>query len=144
MMPKLEDTATRYLALYENIQKTNPTALPDLFDDAFEFKDPFNDVLGVEHFARLLAKTKSDVSDPRFVISSQAWDNRTLFVKWQFSGTIPVLKNWQVTGMSEITFNDENLVASHTDYWDASEYFYGRLPLIGSLIRLLRQRLQVD
>jgi hypothetical protein len=143
-MPTLEGTAAQYLSLYENIQKTDPTDLPDLFDEAFRFKDPFNDFCGVECFARLLAKTKTDVIDPQFVVTSQVWDDRTLFVKWRFSGTIAVLKNWQVTGISEIVFNDKNLVVSHTDYWDASEYFYGRLPLIGLLIRLLRRRLQVD
>lgn len=144
MTSTLEETAARYLALYENIRETDPTALPDVFDASFRFKDPFNDFQGVQTFARLLAKTKADVANPQFAVVSQTWDKRTLFVKWRFSGTIPLLKQWDVTGMSEITFNEKNLVKSHIDYWDASEYFYGRLPLIGWIIRRLRRRLRID
>jgi len=41
--------------------------------------------------------------------------------------------------MSLITFDTEGRVSSHIDYWDSADAFYTRIPLLGSVIRSIRQ-----
>jgi hypothetical protein len=39
-----------------------------------------------------------------------------------------------------VRFAADGRVGWHRDYWDAAEELYEKLPLIGSLMRLLRRR----
>jgi hypothetical protein len=39
-----------------------------------------------------------------------------------------------------VVFNDRGLVSEHVDYWDASEQFYMKLPVIGSILRFIRNK----
>ncbi len=142
-MSRRDDNASRYLDLFVRIQQTDPDNLPDILAPTIVFSDPFNELTGVPAFAALLRKTKADVEAPRFTVLDRVWQGDTLYVKWQFGGKVPVLRTWQVEGMSEIVFDAEDRVCRHVDYWDAGEQFYGRLPLIGGIIRFLRRRLSV-
>ena len=44
-------------------------------------------------------------------------------------------------GMSEIMFNDQGLIMSHIDYWDAAEHVYEHVPLLSSIIRFVKRKL---
>jgi hypothetical protein len=37
-------------------------------------------------------------------------------------------------------FSEEGLVSMHRDYWDAAQELYEKLPLVGGLMRWLKQR----
>jgi len=46
----------------------------------------------------------------------------------------------KLVGLSRVVFNDRGLVSEHVDYWDASEQFYMKLPVIGSILRFIRNK----
>jgi steroid delta-isomerase len=50
---------------------------------------------------------------------------------------------WRIEGVSMVRFDAEERVVEHIDYWDAAEQFYGRLPVIGTLLRGIGRRLQL-
>ena len=108
-----------------------------------QFKDPFNDLSGLDAFRRLLVKTLNDVRDPNFHVTHRVWADDVLFLRWSFEGQVKGLNHWNVEGMSEIRFDEQGLVCTHIDHWDAAEQFYAKLPIIGTIIRLIRRRLQV-
>lgn len=109
-----------------------------------QFKDPFNDLAGIDAFRRLLVKTLNEVKDPKFQVTHRAWTDDVLFLRWSFLGEVKGINHWSVQGMSEIRFDERGLVCQHIDHWDASEQFYAKLPIIGTIIRLIRRRLQVS
>jgi hypothetical protein len=43
--------------------------------------------------------------------------------------------------MSEVAFGADGRALSHIDHWDAGGQFYARLPVLGTLIRLVKRRL---
>ena len=89
-------------------------------------------------------KTLNDVKGLKFEITHRAWTENTLFLRWSFQGEVKGLNNWRVEGMSEINFDERGLVCQHIDHWDAAGQFYEKLPLIGTIIRITRSRLQVS
>jgi len=50
---------------------------------------------------------------------------------------VRVIGDWQEEGMSDVHFAPDGRVADHQDHWDAAAQFYGRLPLVGPLLRWL-------
>jgi steroid Delta-isomerase len=44
------------------------------------------------------------------------------------------------SGASPLRFADEGRFAMHRDCWDAAEALYEKLPLVGSLMRWLKRR----
>ncbi len=133
-----------YIELFENLSTERIENCEAFVNADIHFKDPFNDITGITRFKHLLHKTLKDVTDPRFVVTHQAKDKDVLFLKWEFSGTVKVIGHWFITGMSEIHLDDQGKVVRHVDHWDASEQFYGHIPVLGSLLRLIRRRLQVS
>jgi steroid delta-isomerase len=118
--------------------------LAALSSDDVHFRDPFNDLRGREALHRLLAHTRQQVSGARFEVLDTAWSGRTAYLRWTMTGRLRWIGDWRVVGVSEIRFGSDGRVAAHLDYWDAAEQFYGLLPLIGPLVRLIRSALRVS
>jgi len=86
---------------------------------------------------RLLLHTRAQVSSPRFEAQDCAWSGNTVYIKWQMTGRVRFIGDWLVEGISEVEFSGNAKVLSHIDHWDAAAQFYGRLPVIGWLLRRL-------
>jgi hypothetical protein len=109
-----------------------------------KFKDPFNELSGLDAFRRLLIKTLNEVKGIKFEVTHRAWTEDVLFLRWSFQGKVRGLNYWKVEGMSEINFDERGLVCQHVDHWDAAGQFYEKLPLIGTVIRIIRCRLRIS
>ena len=107
------------------------------------FKDPFNDIVGRTKLRKLLKRVLSSVSNPVFRVTSQSWVGDVLYLRWSFNGHVKGLGKWTVEGMSEVIFNEQGMVIEHIDYWDSGEQFYEKIPIIGGLLRIIKNRLKV-
>lgn len=79
----------------------------------------------------------------RFTVSHQAVDGEMCFLHWRCTGTrkAMAIKPWLTESTSELRFGPDGCVRERIDHWDAAQHFYERLPIIGGLLRLIRQRL---
>jgi steroid Delta-isomerase len=139
------DAASRaYAAYYESLTPESIADLRALVAADIHFRDPFNDVRGVDRMIRVLRKMFEDASDIRFERREQACSGNLCFIRWRFffrprrfaGGEI-----WPVEGVSAVRFDRAGKVVEHIDYWDAASQIYGRLPLLGRLLRLIQYRL---
>jgi hypothetical protein len=135
--------ADAYVRYYEALSPATLKDLETVVAPDVRFKDPFNEVRGVEAYRRLLAKMFEAVPDVRFTVSHRAVDGETCFLRWRCAGTLTAMgaKPWVVEGMSELRFSPDGRVREHIDHWDAAAQFYERLPVIGGVLRLIRRRL---
>jgi hypothetical protein len=139
---ELERAVERYVALFETLSRGRVGELADLCARDVRFRDPFNDVRGVELFQAAMAKMFDDVVQPRFTIHDWAISGRTAYLRWSFDfrtqeGGAP----WSIEGMSEVRYDEHARVMAHLDHWDASRQLYEKLPVIGFVLRKIRQRL---
>jgi steroid delta-isomerase len=107
------------------------------------FRDPFNDLRGIEPLRRLLAHTRDSLPGVRFEVLDRAWSGSTVYLRWRMTARVRVLGDWLVDGMSEVRFAADGRVAEHLDYLDAATQLYGRLPLVGPLSRWLGRAARV-
>ncbi len=136
------DSGAAYVRFYESLSPGGLANLSTYVTDDVRFKDPFNDVVGVEAYRHLLAKMFEAVPDIAFKVSHRAIAGDVCFLRWRCQGTLARLgaAPWVVDGMSELRFALDGRVREHVDHWDAAAQFYERLPLLGGLFRLIRRR----
>jgi ketosteroid isomerase-like protein len=106
------------------------------------FKDPFNEVRGVEKIRRVFAHMFEQVADPAFRVTDRIVAPNGAFLAWDFTFRLrPGGELLTVRGSSHLRFDAGGKVAYHCDYWDAAGELYAKVPVLGALMRLLRRKL---
>jgi steroid Delta-isomerase len=132
----------RLVTLFEGL---SPAALPRLSEiyaaDA-RFKDPFNEVQGVESIRGVFEHMYRSLDEPRFVVHDIVVQGDQCFLTWdflfrfkRFAGGLQTVR-----GGSHLRFAPDGRIAMHRDYWDVAEELYEKLPGIGTLMRWLKRR----
>lgn len=116
----------------------------DFYTEDAWFKDPFNEVRGVEAIQRVFAHMFEQVDEPRFRVTERVVDADGAVLVWEFHFGMKRRGRRQaqlVRGVSHLKFAADGRVCYHRDYWDAAEELYMKWPLLGALMRGLRRRL---
>ncbi|MDE1153416.1 MAG: nuclear transport factor 2 family protein [Micavibrio sp.] len=144
MTHPLDDALKRYIAFYETL---SPETLPQahtVFTEDARFKDPFNDVRGLDKIDRVFTDMFKTVGTPDFHVTGSGWNgDATCYLRWRFTYRVGGKgETIMVEGMSDVTFAADGKVSSHIDFWDAAQGLYEHLPVIGAVLRMLRRRVQ--
>jgi limonene-1,2-epoxide hydrolase len=140
---KASETLEEYIHFFNTLEQgLNNGTLQRLTHADMRFSDPFNDVQGHEQITAVLKHFVKQVKSPHFNVLHIAWDQQVCLLRWDFSGELPKFGQWSFPGVSEIHFNDEGLITLHQDHWDASQFFYQKLPIIGPVLRWIRKQAQ--
>lgn len=104
------------------------------------FIDPFNDLEGIDRLEALLLHMFLTLDQPRFAVEDQAMGGDAGYLRWRFAANLGA-RPLELFGMSEVRFRPDGKVILHRDHWDAGVQVYGRIPVLGAAIRLVRSRL---
>lgn len=140
--PQLE----RLVRFYETIDAHSLRAqLATIYSDEARFKDPFNEVQGLDAIAAIFEHMFEQVHAPRFVVVNRVQEGAQAFLVWEFQYRMKRFSQEQqcIRGASHIVFDARGKVFVHRDYWDAAEELYEKLPLLGALMRWLKRRATV-
>jgi SnoaL-like domain len=136
--------ATASLAeFFETLTPESVAQLPLIYDGQARFKDPFNEVQGLDAIAQIFRHMYVALDGPHFVVTGQLVDGAQAFLTWEFRFRFKRFDTQTlqtVRGGSHVVFNDQGLVTLHRDYWDAAEELYEKLPVLGGVMRWLRKR----
>jgi steroid delta-isomerase len=135
--------ATRIAAFYETLSPQSLGQLDAFYTPNVWFKDPFNEVRGLEELRAIFTHMYGTLEQPRFVVTGNLVDGDQCFLTWNFEfrfeafdkGTLQTVR-----GGSHLKFTTDGLVDYHRDYWDAAEELYEKLPWVGGLMRWLKKR----
>jgi steroid Delta-isomerase len=119
----------------DNVARLRELCAPDI-----RFLDPFNDLTGVGRLEALLLHMFQTLENPQFKVEDRAMGKAAGYLRWRFTASLwdrPIV----LEGMSEVRFDATGKVTLHHDHWDASTQVYGRIPILGAAIRLVRKRL---
>ncbi len=140
---RLDAAFDTYAVFFEGLSPETLDRLEELCAPEVRFRDPFNDVTGVDRFRAVLVKMFEDTVEPRFTIVDRAVSGNVCYLRWDFSFRSPGRRGeaWHIVGMSEVHFDEAGKVAAHLDHWDSGAQFYEKLPVVGALVRAVRRRL---
>ncbi len=130
---------------YETLSPASLARIGLVYASEAYFRDPFNEVRGLDRVQRIFAHMFETLDAPRFVIIDAFEQGDQAFLTWDFhfqrKGHSQPIK---IHGSSHLRFDAEGRVAYHRDYWDAAEELWERVPLLGGVLRWLKGRLRVD
>lgn len=126
-------------AFYESLSPAALLRLGDLYTPDATFKDPFNEVRGVEAVKAIFDHMYRAVQAPRFVVTRAVTEADDAFLTWDFHF---VTRHGALTvrGATHLHFAADGRVDRHRDYWDAAEELYEKLPVLGALMRWLKRQ----
>ncbi|WP_455553642.1 nuclear transport factor 2 family protein [Comamonas kerstersii] len=127
---------------YEHLTPQSLDSLKACYAPQARFKDPFNDVQGIERIAQVFEHMFSTVDAPRFQVTEQLLQGQQAFLAWEFHFR---MRRWRkaqpqcIRGGTFLRLDARGKVLEHRDYWDSAEELYEKLPVLGALMRWLRK-----
>jgi ketosteroid isomerase-like protein len=135
------------LQLFETLTPAHLTQLSQWYMPDACFKDPFKQVQGVDHVQAIFQHMFDVLENPRFVITNRIVQDDQCFVVWDFLFRYKTMQrgvDQRIHGGSHLVFKpgDDGVwrIATHRDYWDAAEEMYEKFPVVGSLMRWLKNK----
>ena len=131
----------RVVDFFETLSLESTRRLGRIYAENAYFKDPFNEVRGIEAITGLFAHMFAQVDAPRFVVTTRIARESDAFITWDFLFRMKrfSMEEQCIRGATHLKFDADGRVDFHRDYWDAAEELYEKLPLLGSLMRLLKR-----
>lgn len=139
----MEQAVTRLVALFEHLTVADLPEMGRYYATHAHFKDPFNEVQGLDAIQGIFGHMFESLHAPRFVVTTRVVQGPHCFLTWDF---LFRFKSFQqdtlqtVRGASHLVLDEQGLVTLHRDYWDAAEEMYEKFPVVGGLMRWLKKR----
>ena len=133
----------RIVEVFESLTPEAVAQLGAIYTEHAHFKDPFNDSRGLAAIQGVFQHMYAALIEPRFVVTRQVVDGAHCFLVWEFHFRFRRFRSEVdqcICGTSHLQLAPDGRILDHRDYWDAAEELYEKLPLIGPLMRWLRQR----
>lgn len=135
-------TLAAYARWYEAIAPERLDEARSLLAPDIRFKDPWNDVRGVDAFLRIHARMFAQVRHPRFAVLHIVQDGRVGYLRWRFDFSDKRGRRaFSVEGMTEIHLDAQDRIVQHIDHFDVAGQIYERVPVLGAVLRAIRRRL---
>lgn len=131
----------KLIHFFESISQENTSDLKKIYTEDVFFKDPFNEVHGIQHVITIFDHMFQQLDQPRFIVTTHVLQGDQAFLTWDFKFKMRRFKRDEqcIRGATHIRFAADGRVCYHRDYWDAAEELYEKLPLIGSVMRGLKK-----
>ncbi len=142
-----EQRVHEIIDLFEQLQPSHVPHLHDWYTPEVRFKDPFKEVQGLNEVQHIFQHMYEALENPRFVVTTRIVQGDQCFVVWDFLFRFKTMQRGVdqcVRGGSHLMFKQGAdgvwRIGLHRDYWDAAEEMYEKFPLVGSLMRWLKNR----
>lgn len=113
-------------------------------EDAY-FRDPFHEINGLSAIRTYFLRAAESVVHCSFDIQDFSGQDGEYYFRWvmhlELKRDKPGVSS-ETPGMSHVRFNRDGKVVFHVDYWDPSHSVYERIPVMASLVRIVRKNLQ--
>ena len=138
----MDPRAQKIVALFERLTPAELPQLADIYTADARFKDPFNEVRGVAAITRIFEHMFKALESPRFVIRDVVVQGDQCFLSWDFVFRLRRERGVEqlIRGATHLQLAADGRIAVHRDYWDAAEELYEKLPVVGTLMRWLKRR----
>jgi len=133
-----------YCHFFETLtQKTSKEDYGKFFDDNSTFEDPFQKVQGLDAIYNVFEHMYHTLESPYFVIDETIIQDNIAYLKWDFIYYKNIKSTRQsFTGVSRVEFCYDEKVKSHVDYWDSASAVYEKIPLLKTLLKFIKKRIQ--
>ena len=134
----------KFKQLYQELDGSNIEIIESIYAPEIQFHDPFHQVEGLQNLKEYFQDLYVGVDAISFDFGNSISDGNSHFVEWVMNLTHPKLNKGQpfdVPGASLLKVNERQQIILHRDFFDAGVMLYEQLPVLGSLVRLIKRRI---
>lgn len=136
------DIIEQFVSLYQSLNKSNLENIEKIYAPEITFIDPAHQLNGLSAVREYFAKLYENAHSVAFDISSVEHFEGTAWVRWTMHFRHPQLKRGlpiQLNGCTYLTY--DTLITKHQDYFDLGAMLYENIPVMGRIVRFLKNRL---
>jgi predicted SnoaL-like aldol condensation-catalyzing enzyme len=130
---------------FEQLDKDHMDLVEQFYDPSAVLQDPVHRLQGASSIRRYYEGLYKDVKSIRFEFTKAMESGDVVTLEWRMYLRAPGLeggKEFTVDGASIITFGgNEGHAIVHRDYFDMGEFIYERIPVLKSVIGMIKGRL---
>lgn len=133
----------RFITVYGSLTAETVDNLDEIYSEAIEFIDPLHRISGLTDLKHYMKQMYANVSNYSIDIRSSIAKDNEAFLTWEMRFRHPKLRAGamiEFEGTSHLRFEDK--ITFHRDYYDAGQMLYEHIPLIGTIIRSIKKRVQ--
>lgn len=138
----VHETLGRFRQLFNNLCAGNMAELGIVYSDNVRFTDPFSTVRGIDELTEYFTGAYANVISCGFDFGDPVINGEDVCIPWVMHlqhKRILKGKAVKVDGISQLVIR-EGRVFSHRDYFDAGQLLYENLPIMGGIIRWIRNQ----
>jgi limonene-1,2-epoxide hydrolase len=142
-MNQRSDELTEFVKIYSNLNSKSLSSLGQIYHENIVFEDPAHRIEGLDSLTAYFDSLFQNINYCHFDIASADRIENRSYVTWSMRFSHPKLKKGQeviLPGMSYLEF-EAGKVRFHRDYFDLGSMIYQHVPILGSVIELIKRRL---
>ncbi|MDL0429564.1 nuclear transport factor 2 family protein [Marinobacter sp. TBZ242] len=136
----VHETLGRFRQLFNNLSAGNMTELGSVYSDNVAFTDPFSSVEGIDELTDYFTSAYANVISCSFEFGEAVINGGNVCIPWIMHLRHKRIRRGKVVsvdGISQIVIR-RGRVVSHRDYFDAGQLLYENLPILGGIVRWIR------
>ncbi len=133
-----------FLETFSQIDGENLDLLGEIYAPDIHFIDPVHEVRGIGELEHYFSSLYKSVESLNFNFRHSLCQDTEAYVSWVMTFSHPRIgggRTIELPGVSRLTFNGEQKVRRHHDYFDLGAMLYEHLPIIGSVTKTIKRRL---
>ena len=132
--------------IFNRVDKDHLFLIQEFYDSDALFQDPIHKVNGVRAIESYYAGLYKNVKSIRFDYKSSSEVENFVTLEWTMHLIALQLNSGReitLDGVSLITFGGrQGKVVAHRDYFDMGEFIYERIPLLGTAIGFIKNKMK--
>lgn len=143
-MTTLQDANRKFCEMYNVLDKSNLGRISEFYAENIRFIDPYHEVNGLAAFREYFANMYANITSINFDFGNVSYGNGMFHQDWVMTYAHPKInkgKPISVPGCSRIEVDEYGMITEHQDYFDSAQMLYKQLPVIGSAINYISNRM---
>lgn len=135
----------KFVDFYSSFSPLSLNCLEDIYDDKVIFQDPIARIEGLSSLRRHFESTMQGLRFCEFEITRVQGGDVLSYLEWNMHFSHPRLRSGKPISLSGISVIEAGeKVISHRDYYDMGEMVYENLPILRSIIKVLKNNLNAN
>lgn len=145
-LQQLKETSCseRFKAIYRDFNHKTIASLDTIYADNVIFEDPISRIQGVGALKSHFESTLNGLVHCSFIFDKEFNAHASYCYEWRMNFAHEKIRSGEdliLHGSSVVVFNENGKVVSHRDYYDMGEMLYENIPVLGSIVRFIKQKL---
>ena len=130
--------------VFNQLDKDHLDLLEQIYTPDVKFRDPVHTLNGLPALRDYYSRLYEGVISCQFTFDAEVIEGQQGMLVWIMCfqhRRFRASEMLELSGVSYLQFLDDGRVHNHHDYFDMGEFIYERVPVMGSVIRAIKNRL---